>query len=249
MKVKFLNSKGGILVGVLHKPIKKSKSAIIFLHGFTGFKEQFSLWAKYFSLRGFITLAFDFTGNGESDGFFTEGTISQEVSDVDSAIKFLKKNYCVEKFCVLGHSMGGTVAILSASKNKDINCLVVLAPLAVLKDKPFSEFANEMADILDSKGLCDIVNCKKMRSLDMNFFRDVEKHNVLKAVKKVKIPILIIHGDADSIIDVNEGKMIYNAVIAKNKKIHIIKGADHDFAKGRLALSNLIVGWCRKFLK
>ncbi|MEM4244981.1 MAG: alpha/beta fold hydrolase [Candidatus Nanoarchaeia archaeon] len=249
MKVKFMNSKGGTLVGVLHKPLKKSKSAVLFLHGFTGFKEQFRWWAEYISLHGFITLAFDFTGNGESDGFFTEGTISQEVSDIDSAIKFLKENYGVEKICVLGHSMGGAVAILSAAKNKDIDCLVVLAPLAVLKGKPYSEFANEMADILDSKGLCNIVNCKKMRSLDMTFFKDVSKHDVLKAVKKVKVPILVIHGDADSIVKVKEGKMIYNAAVVKNKKIHIIKGADHDFAKGRFFLTNLILDWCRKFLK
>jgi alpha-beta hydrolase superfamily lysophospholipase len=249
MKVRFKNSNGGSIVGFLYRPFRKTDKAIIFCHGFAGMKEQFKLWANYFSFRGFITLTFDFTGNGESEGFFTEGTFSQEISDVKSAVDFLKQNYGIRKIALVGHSMGGAVAVLSASKNKDVDCVVVLAPLAVIKGKPYGKFANEEADIFEAHGLCDLVNCKKMRTLDLAFFKDVKRHDVLKSVKSLKIPLLVIHGNSDSIVSVKEGLMLHNAAVVKNKRVEIIKGADHDFAKRRLKISGIILDWCRKYLK
>jgi len=249
MKVKFLNSQGGTLVGYLFKPLRKTSSALVICHGFSGFKEVFKIFARYFSLRGFVTLAFDFTGNGESDGFFTDGTISQEISDVNSAINFLKKDHGIEKICVVGHSMGGAVALLAASRNKDINCVVALAPLAELQDKPYKKYANEMADVWDSKGLCDIVKCKKMRSLEMKFFYDLKNHDVLESVRKIKVPILVVHGDADSIIDIKEGRSIYNSAKVREKYFYKVKGTDHYFSKGKWKVSKVVLDWCKKYLK
>lgn len=248
MKVEFLNSKGGTLAGYLFKPFGKAKSAIIFCHGFMWFKESFKMPARYLALRGFITLAFDFTGNGDSDGFLSEGTISQEVSDVGSAIKFLKKNYGVEKIGLVGHSVGGAVAVLAALKNPEVRCLVVLAPLAVLKNKPYKEFANMMADILDRKGLCEVVNCKRMRSLDTSFFRDIKKHNILKSARSLKTPVLVVHGDSDNIINIGEGKMLYDAVQTKKKKFYPIRGEGHSFAGSMASVAKVSLKWLKESL-
>ncbi|MFH1332214.1 MAG: alpha/beta fold hydrolase [archaeon] len=249
MKVKFLNSKGGTLVGYLYKPIKKTDKAVIFCHGFMGFKEPFRFWAKYLSLRGFITLAFDFTGSGESDGYLTQGTISQEVSDLDRAITFLKKNHGVKKVCVLAHSMGAAIAVISASENKDIGCIIALSPLVIFKGKPFKDYANKIADVWESKGLCELVRCKRMRSLKLNFFTDLKKYDVLQAAKRIKIPILIIHGDSDSVIDIKEGRILYDVVKVKDKKFYTAEGVGHYFEKHKLKLHGIILDWFRKYLK
>lgn len=249
MKVKFLNSNGATLVGYLFKPMTKTDCAVIVCHGFSGFKEAFKIPGRYLSLKGFIVLAFDFTGNGESDGFLTDGTISQEISDVTSAIKFLKEKYGVKKIAVVGHSMGATVALLAASRNREIDCVVALAPLAELKNKPYREYANMMADAWESKGLCEVVRCKKMRSLDINFIRDVKKHDVIKALKNVKVPLLVIHGDADKEIDISEGKWVYDNAAANKKHFHVAKGVDHYFSKGKWESSQLVSGWLKKCLK
>lgn len=249
MKVKFLNSKGGTLVGYLFKPLTKTDSAVVVCHGFSGFKEAFKITGRYLSLKGFIFLAFDFTGNGESDGFLTDGTISQEVSDVGSAINFLKKKYGVRKIAVVGHSMGATVALLAASKYKEIDCVVAISPLAKLEGKDYKKYANEMADVWDSKGLCEIVRCKRMRELKVNFFYDLKKHDILKSSKKLKVPILIIHGDADSTIDIKEGRMVYENAASNKKHFHVAKGADHYFTKGKWEVSQVISNWLKKWLK
>jgi putative redox protein len=249
MKVKFYNSNGATLVGYLFKPLFKTDSAVIICHGFFGFKEAFRIWGRILALRGFIVLAFDFTGNGESDGFLTDGTISQEIYDLNSAINFLKKKYIIKKLAVVGHSLGGTVAMLAASKNKDIDCVIVLAPAAELKGKKYRKYANMMADIWESKGLCEIIRCKKMRTLDVNFIRDANNHDVVKAVKKVKVPLLVIHGDADSTIHMNEGKLVYDNAGSNKKKFHILKGVDHYFNKRRWETSQLVTSWLKKWLK
>lgn len=249
MKVNFHNDKGANLSGLLYKPFRKTSSAALFCHGFAGYKEQFSFWARYFSFRGFLTLTFDFTGNGHSDGLFTDGTISQQVSDIVSAINFLKKDYSVTKVCLIGFSMGAASSVLASLKCEEVCCVIVLAPLAEIKGKPYADFANAMADVLDSKGLCDIVDCKKMRSLDIHFFHDLKKYDILNSVKELKVPLLVIHGSKDSLTSVDEGKALFNSANVSEKKIHIVDGADHDLGKGRFKISKVVLDWCRKYSK
>lgn len=127
--------------------------------------------------------------------------------------------------------------------------MVALAPLADLGNKPYKEYANKMADMWESKGLCEIVQCKKMRSLDIKFFHDIKKYDVVKAVKNLKVPLLVIHGDADTTIDMKEGRLVYDNAASKDKHFQVLKGVDHYFNKGRWQTVQLVSAWLRKCLR
>ncbi|MEE8414099.1 MAG: alpha/beta hydrolase, partial [Dehalococcoidales bacterium] len=47
-------------------------------------------------------------------------------------------------------------------------------------------------------------------------------------IKQVKVPSLIIHGEVDELISVEEGKELYRNSAARDKSILIIPGADHN---------------------
>ena len=128
-KVNFLNDKKQKLCGILHE---KSKNKIVVLcHGFTANKNCNFIppLAEYLSENNFSVFRFDFTGNGESEGEFTEGTYSQENSDLKKAMDLLRK-LGYEKIALVGHSMGGAVSIIRASSDKRVNCLVSIAGVA-----------------------------------------------------------------------------------------------------------------------
>jgi len=60
-----------------------------------------------------------------------------------------------------------------------------------------------------------------------DFFEDLKKWDVLSMAKNISpIPLLIIQGDRDEVVDPNEAHMLYKS--AKDpKEIKIIKGGDH----------------------
>ena len=50
----------------------------------------------------------------------------------------------------------------------------------------------------------------------------------LELIKKIFIPTLVIHGEYDQIIPVQEGKTLYDNVAAEDKRLLIIPGVDHN---------------------
>src|SRR3989344_5730776 len=66
------------------------------------------------------------------------------------------------------------------------------------------------------------------KKLTKEFLEDVEKYNVVNSVKKVKIPLLIIHAEKDESISFKESKAIYENA-NEPKKMEIIPNADHCF--------------------
>ncbi len=65
---------------------------LIVCHGFSGSKEgggKAISMGEYLSHHNITTLLFDFSGNGESDGKFEDITLSGQVEDLFSAVKFM----------------------------------------------------------------------------------------------------------------------------------------------------------------
>jgi len=50
----------------------------------------------------------------------------------------------------------------------------------------------------------------------------------LGLIRKVSIPTLVMHGEYDQIVPVEEGKALYENIAAKDKRLLIIPGVDHN---------------------
>ncbi len=81
---------------------------------------------------GISVLNFDFTGLGHSDGDFSETSFSNNISDIIDVNTFLTKNY-VAPSILIGHSLGGAAAIISANKLPNIEALVSIAAPSFVK--------------------------------------------------------------------------------------------------------------------
>ena len=49
-----------------------------------------------------------------------------------------------------------------------------------------------------------------------------------RKIAKVRLPLLVIHGEADTLIPVEQGRELYEASPVQDKELLIIKGAGHN---------------------
>lgn len=111
------------MYGMLHLPDAQPPAtgwpSVVVLHGFTGNRVEghrnFVLLARRLAGLGVACLRFDFRGSGESQGDFSEMTVSREVEDTQAAFEYLRRQPNIDpaRVMLLGFSMGGLVASLS----------------------------------------------------------------------------------------------------------------------------------------
>jgi pimeloyl-ACP methyl ester carboxylesterase len=91
--------------------------------------KPFLLISDYFTKKGIAVLRFDDRGVALSKGNFKTATTLDFASDVESAIAYLKtrKDINKNKIGLVGHSEGGIIAPIVASKTKDVKFIVLLA--------------------------------------------------------------------------------------------------------------------------
>ena len=256
-KIIIKNKKGKKIVGVLHIPkrehIHHKLSCVIICHGFTGFKEETHLvnLAKGLEEHYIIALRFDFTNSGESEGSWENITITQEIEDLKSVIDYVEKLDFVDKnkIGLVGHSLGGLVSIYVALQDERIKCLIGLAPAIKIgkEDTWFDINKWKEQDYLEFE---TFLNKYGKIKVNYSFIVDAEKYNSREAVKEIKIPFLILHGDKDDIIPLEKGKDLYKNA-NEPKLLRIIEGANHDFKeKAILALIiKYVVDYFVKYLK
>lgn len=134
------------LAGTLTLPKKEGKFPCVILISGSGGQNRdcdilghktFLVLADYLTNHGFGVLRYDDRGIGESKGNFSTATSEDFAKDVESAIAYLKTRPEIDKkkIGLIGHSEGGMIAPIVASKSKDVRFLVSLAGTGVRGDK------------------------------------------------------------------------------------------------------------------
>ncbi len=95
------------------------KPLVVLCHGLMMSCEQNPIMgvSKIFNDAGYDTLRFDFRGSGKSSGLITEMTPLTEVDDLLSVISFVRAKG--RRVVLCGHSLGGLVSLITASKLAD----------------------------------------------------------------------------------------------------------------------------------
>jgi pimeloyl-ACP methyl ester carboxylesterase len=89
----------------------KGDTALLFLHGWCGDRQFWKHQAKPFA-ADYKVVAIDQAGHGESGKDRKEWTIDSLASDVAAIVKELE----LKRVILIGHSMGGPIALLAAKK-------------------------------------------------------------------------------------------------------------------------------------
>ena len=228
-KLSFHTANGDILSAVLHHPSHSPQGAAILCHGMESAKnsEKLIFLAQSLAERGVLALRFDFRYVGESSGKFAEITYSGEVEDLQAAFGFMQSRQ-PGKTVIFGSSMGGTVALLfAAQKANDANVAAVVTLAAPGHPENFPK------RVLTPKQL------KRWRErgyttyngqrLNVSLLEDLEQLNVPESARRIRCPVLILHGDADEVVSVAEAYELYE-ILTGPKRLSIFKETDHRFS-------------------
>ena len=252
ISVTFKNQ-GQELKGILHIPKNETNRAIIFAHGFTGYKREVQIvnTARNLTENGFVVLRFDFRGSGESDGLFRNMTISSEISDLEKAIEFMR-NKGYKKIGLIGHSLGGTVVILA--NKKYVSSIVLWAPTLIPK-KVFTQLFDNKIKTIENEGYAPVSWDGKAIEFIVGkpLWEEVKNKfpNIIDVFLSIEIPKTIVYGDEDW----RWLKLYLPTYLQKVQKpsnnLKIIKGADHTFSKYEYEkqLIDYTVKWFKKWLK
>jgi pimeloyl-ACP methyl ester carboxylesterase len=229
-KLFFENSKGIRLCGILSNPTNETEKAIMVLcHGFATSKDgnTYIRLEETLNEKEISIFRFDLFGHGESDGKLEDLTISEAVDDVLCAIRFLKESG-YKKIGLLGSSFGGMASLLAALKRDDLYVLALKSPvsdypsLLSLRDKEEIEAWKQKGFIYFTS-----INGEEIK-LNYSFYEDAIKANAHESAHKIKCPTLIVHGDKDKIVPVEQSKKIARSI--ENCRLEIIEGADHTYS-------------------
>ncbi len=207
-KVFFTNKKGMKLAGWLHMPKGKGPwPALVKTHGWQGNKDGSSSTALIEPFLDMVYLRFDMHGHGESEGTLENYDAALCVDDVKNAVEFVYglKEVDKSRVAVTGSSLGGLATTLAAAWSDKVALAVPVCPV--------SDFTpNHVSDI-------------KYK----NLIKLLGQENVYREAEKIKIPVLVIHGDADDVVPIAQSIELIKHI--KNGVQHTIRGADHTFSK------------------
>jgi len=229
-RIYFQNSKGDKLCGILeNRSGDKTRPVIIIVHGFASNKdrENFVKTANILSKANISSLRFDIWGHGESKGNFEDITITEAVDDILQAIKFLK-NEGYKKIGLEGSSFGGIASIMAASKTPDLFVLALKSPVSNYEEKELMTKSKQELDDWKGKGYKIYENEEgKKFKLNYSFYEDFKNNNGYEVALSIKIPTIIVHGNADKTVPISQS--IKTSKLIPNCKLVTIKGADHRY--------------------
>jgi len=201
------------------KPKKINSLIAILLHGKNGRKEDLLPLAERFIAMGFIVIAPDLPAHGNN----SNKRLSYNNIFIDSILNDAKKYINLDKkIAIWGFSLGGAYAILNVANSKyNFSSIAVVSTFDslenVIKDKTNTLFGTTFGDFLANSFIS---------TAKLIYNSDLTKIDITKYAKKIKIPVLIIHGTQDRVIKYKRAKNLFRKFGSKDKYI-ILDNSNH----------------------
>ena len=236
---RFKSSSGIDLAARIYRKSNNYKDGIIFSHGLFSSKDGYKIirMAESIADTGFVLMTFDFRFAGENSDRISDILIMEEVEDLRHAIEHFR-SLGVERLHLMGSSLGAAVSVLCASENiYNVESLILIAtPLEFSGIFPWIN-PGEVKD-LDENASFDVAGIK----LKHRFLKELFGLDMIRAVKKIKCPALLIHGGMDQVVAVsNVETYLKNSSSSCSEFIindgdhHLTRDSDIDLISGKVA--------------
>jgi pimeloyl-ACP methyl ester carboxylesterase len=178
-------------------------------------------------------LRFDYSGHGQSDGLFTDGTISLWLEQATHM--FLK--HTRNRRILVGSSMGGWLAQLLARRLarddpqafRRLAGLVLIAPATdMTRDLMWEKFGALAKQSLLENGVYLMPSAYgDPYPITMKLLEDGEHHRLLPDGLDLPVPVRILQGSDDADVPVAHAERTMAAIRASDLTMTVIKGGDH----------------------
>ena len=228
----------------LYLPPNKDVTLVIFSHGFKGFKDwgAFNEIASYFQQEGIAFLKFNYSHNGttikDSLNFsdldsFGNNNFSKEMYDLNQVVNWVEENLSkkvnIKHLVLFGHSRGGGISLLKGTIDDRIDKIISWASVCDFENR----LPKDKIDIWKKRGVVYTYNGRTKQQMPMyyqfleDYYANKKELSIAVAAQKLLKPTLIIHGDFDQTVNIQEGIKLHQWI--KTSKLCVIEGADHVF--------------------
>lgn len=233
-------------------PEQAPRALIVLVHGAAEHSGRYQRFAEHFLQHGYATAALDHIGHGRSEGqpgFISN--FSEYVETLDRFVNFLVQELPGVPRVLLGHSMGGLISACYLIQNQEAFVGCVLSGPAIKTDlQPplwqrlliqfFSLVAPRMGVLqLDASGVSrdplevqqylddPLVYGGKLSARKVSqLFAAMEW--VHEQVADIRLPILLMHGEADTLTSPSGSRFLFEHVSSEDKTLKIYPGLYHE---------------------
>jgi len=254
-----------------YTPTGNIVGTITFVHGFGEHIGRYEHVFPVYSAAGFIINAFDHRGHGKSEGPRAH-TPAIENSLNDISLIVAKADPTLPHF-IYGHSMGGAFSLLYLERlphqftgaiitdpliklHFTVPALKVAVGRLVSKIAPQHAMYNELRPealsrdqeigkkyVEDPLVLRNITTRMGSVLLDMGDW-------IITDAPKITVPILMVHGTADTVTSIDATKQVYGLVSSSDKTLKLFEGWYHEPHNeiGKEELFALVTDWLKNHI-
>lgn len=199
---------------------------VIIAHGYSGKAKDMGAYAKiYYETLGYNVLIPDARGHGESTGNYI-GFGWPERRDYVKWIEYIIEEDGLQAQIVLhGVSMGGATVMMTAGEELPPQVKAVVADCGYSSVK--AQLSYQLWRMYHLPSFPFIQIASLITRLKAGYF--FGEASALKQVRKAKVPILFIHGDADTFVPFHMMNELYEACNSPKEEF-VVHGAGHGLA-------------------
>jgi len=249
---KFKGYKGLSLYYQCWLPDKSPKAVLLVAHGLAEHSGRYKNLVDYFVPKGYAVYAFDYRGHGKSEGMRSYvDRFSDYLTDLKTFFDKVRKEHRDAKIFLVGHSMGGTLAIPYAIEHQKELAGVITSGASLVASTTVSPaliaIAGVISALLPKMGVTvlDASTISRDKAVVDAYVNDplvfrgkipartgAELARMWKTLpeemSKIKLPILIMQGTADQLANPASSKLLYERVGSKDKTLKLYGGFYHE---------------------
>ena len=205
-------------------------------------------YARLLASLGYAAFCYDFSGGcvvGASQGRTTDMTVFTEMEDLKAVIAYAKAQPYADpdRLLLMGCSQGGLVTALTAAKPETrAEAIILFYPALSIPDD--ARKGSMMSARFDPADIPETMRCGPMK-LGRDYAASVLDLDPFSAISAYRGDVLIVHGNADELVDISYSRRAYDAYraaaetalqageIAAMPRIafHEVDGAGHIFLR------------------
>jgi dipeptidyl aminopeptidase/acylaminoacyl peptidase len=212
--------------------VAKNLPAVVFPHGGPDARDAlgFDWWAQFMANRGYVVLQPNYRGSSGYGHKYTEAGLHQwglkMQDDISDGVKKMIADGIADpkRICIVGASYGGYAALAGAAFTPDLYaCAIAVAGVSDLPEV----LSSSRSDYgYDSQAV------SFWASRIGSVANDADQLNATSPARhadKVKCPILLMHGEGDTTVRINQSELMEKALKDAGKPVEFIRfpGEDH----------------------
>jgi acylglycerol lipase len=232
-------------------PEDDPRAVVVLAHGASEHSGRYAWTGEQLSARGYAVYAIDHRGHGKSaGGRAVIDRMDNAVEDLHTLVERARGAHPGRPLVLLGHSMGGCVALAYTEVHEDaLDALVLSGPLAVLEAaSPAQRIVGRvLSAVAPSLGVVAIDSTAVSRDPQvvadydedpLNYHGKLPARTVTElakaiegfpeAVTRFRLPLLVMHGTADRLVPIAGGEMVAERAGSEDKTFKRYDGLFHE---------------------